>query len=156
MIAIPIEIVRAATAIPIKASFVAERLGVEINIDSPIATKVDDIMQPISEKKLLIMNNPPKPAAINIAAPPPIPKRFGSPNELRVDNCINIPASPKQFPTMILTNILGILISQTIVWEISWFCLNKPANISLIERSEGPIKTPMIMNPKTSNPKIEY
>ena len=77
-------------------------------------------------------------------------------NEVRVDNCINIPASPKQFPTIILTNILGILISKTIVWEISWFCLNKPANISLIERSEGPIKTPMIMNPKTSNPKIEY
>ena len=89
IIAVPIEIVRAATAIPINASFVAERLGVEINIDSPSATNVDEIMQPIREKKLLITNNPPNPAAMNIAAPPPIPNRLGSPRELLVDNCIN-------------------------------------------------------------------
>ena len=83
---IPIEAVRAATAIPIIANLIGVRFGLEISLDNKSATNIDDIKHP---KKVLNVPNENNPIYVDdrkIVAPPPIPKRLGSPNGLFVES----------------------------------------------------------------------
>ena len=71
---IPIEAVRAATAIPIIANLIGVRFGLEISLDNKSATNIDDIKHPKKVLNVPNENNPIYVDARKIVAPPPIPK----------------------------------------------------------------------------------
>ena len=59
---IPIEAVRAATAIPIISNLIGVRFGLEISLDNKSATNIDDIKHP---KKILNVPNENKPINVD-------------------------------------------------------------------------------------------
>ena len=88
--------------------------------------------------------------AFTINAPPVIPNNCGSPNGFRVVTCIIDPDNASNAPIVIAINILGILISQTIV-DCGEFPLLKIASFkSVKDKFVGPNKTP-IKKPNITN-----
>ena len=146
MTEVPIVIVRAPIAIPIIASLTGLRSALDINLVSNSATNVEHVMHPRNIAGSPTDTRPAAIQAIYIVAPPPMPNRLGSPNELLVESCINIPANPKQPPTSRLTNILGIRMLQTIVSIIPSLDNIKPFRTSSNGVLVGPAKTQMEIN----------
>ena len=112
---VPIDTVRAPTAIPIIANFMGVKSLFDTKAASITDTNTEETTHPKNTPKPSTVNTPAVTAAKNIAAPPPIPNKLGSPRGLRVDNCKNIPAKPRQAPASILKNTLGALRSQIMV-----------------------------------------
>ena len=141
---VPIETVRAPTAIPIIANLMGDRSLLDINLNRINETNSDEVIAPRKTPNGPIVIIPAVIAERKMAAPPPTPNKLGSPKLLLVDNWISTPASPRHPPANILTNILGILIVQTIVCPILPSSdRSKPLSSSLVLRFPGPISNPI-------------
>ena len=139
------------------ASLTGDRFLFEIRLDKIRATSRDDKIHPVKIPNSTKVKRPVAVLARNIAAPPPIPNKFGSPNVLRVESWIKAPASPSDDPVNTAVAILGILISQMTILEM--FVLsdsNRPSIISLTVMSVGPTNNPKnAKNPKKMR-RIQY
>ena len=143
----PIETVKAAIAMPMIASLIGERFLLEISVDKINATTKDESTHPANIPNSPKVKIPAAVAAKNIAAPPPMPNRFGSPNELRVDSWIKTPASPSEDPVTRAVAILGILMSQETILEMFLSSdSNSPVKISFALMSVGPANRPNSTN----------
>ena len=141
---VPIETVRAPTAIPMIANLIGDKSLLDISLNRISETNSDEVIAPRKTPNDPVVIMPAVIAARKIAAPPPTPNKLGSPKLLRVDNWISTPASPRHPPANILTNILGILIVQTIVCPmLPSSDLSKPLRISLVLRFPGPAINPI-------------
>jgi hypothetical protein len=115
MTLVPKETIRAPTAIPMIANFTGVKFRLELSAVRNKATINELAIAPRNTPYTGIDIRPTVTAAINITAPPPIPKRLGSPIGLLVDSWIKTPDRPKEAPTRTLNITRGILIDHTTV-----------------------------------------